>query len=114
MAFSEIELKRIDNLVGEMCRNLTNPEFKDELSLEYKVQGHDVVVFEKRPGYGKHVGGMETDAAKIKYVRTKSEWRLYWMRQDLKWHGYEMLSSSKKLEDLVEEIEKDPFCCFFG
>ncbi|MHB9052726.1 MAG: DUF3024 domain-containing protein [Thermoleophilia bacterium] len=37
---------------------------------------------------------MEIPVAKLKYVRTKNEWRLFWQRRDLKWHAYELLSSS--------------------
>jgi hypothetical protein len=36
------------------------------------------------------------------------------MRRDLKWHGYEMLPSSKDLKELVDEIDADPYACFFG
>jgi hypothetical protein len=59
MAFSEIELKLIDRILGGLCRRRNRPEFKDELSLEYKVEGHDVIVFERRPRYGALVGVMD-------------------------------------------------------
>jgi len=114
MAFSELELKTIDQVVGGLCRRRNNPKIKDELSLEYKVNGHDVVVFERRPRYGALVGVMDSPVAKIKFVRATGEWRLYWMRRDLKWHGYEVLPSSDRLDQLVAEIDEDPQCCFFG
>ena len=114
MAFSEIELKRIENLVGDLCRRRSPAEFRDELRLEYKIQGHDVVIFEWRQQYGDQTGFYDTPVAKIKFVRTKNEWRLYWMRADLKWHGYEMLPSSRDLAELVNEIDEDPFAAFFG
>ena len=114
MAFSEIELKRVDRAVGGLCRRRNRPEFKDELSLEYEVKGHDVVLLERRPRYGRLVGITDLPVAKIKFVRTANEWRLYWMRSDLKWHGYDLLPSSRDLEELVAEIDKDPYCCFFG
>ena len=114
MAFSEIELKHIDQVVGGLCRRRSRPGFKDELSLEYKVEGHDVVIFERRPRYGALVGVTDSPVAKLKFVRTMGEWRLFWMKRDLKWHGYVTLLSSKKLDELVAEVDKDPFCCFFG
>lgn len=36
------------------------------------------------------------------------------MRKDLKWHLYEPLSESTRLEALVEEVDKDPYGAFFG
>ncbi len=114
MAFSEIELKQIDRAVGGLCRRRNRPEMKDKLSLEYTVHRHDVVLFERRPEYGARVGVDDSPVAKFKFVRETGEWRLFWMRRDLKWHGYEMLPSSKRLEKLVEEVDQDPYCCFFG
>lgn len=113
MGFSEIELKQIDQAVGGMCRRRNRPEFKDELSLEYAVDGHDVVVFERRPRF-RGPGVTDLPCAKLKFVKTTGEWRLYWMRRDLKWHGYEPLPSSDRLDQLVAEIDEDPNCCFFG
>jgi hypothetical protein len=52
--------------------------------------------------------------AKLKFIRSAGKWRLYWMRADLKWHEYPGLSSSHRLEDLVQEIDDDPLACFFG
>jgi hypothetical protein len=71
-------------------------------------------LFERRPRYGQLVGITDSPVAKIKFVRSADEWRLYWMRRDLKWRSYEMLSSSRNLEELVREIDEDPYCCFFG
>ena len=114
MAFSDIELERIDSVVGDLCRKRNRSEVSDQLNLEYYVDHHDVVLFERRPAYSPFVGVVDSPVAKFKYVRTKDEWRLYWMRRDLKWHGYDMLLSSKDLSDLVAEVDEDPFCCFFG
>lgn len=87
---------------------------KDKFSLEYRVKGHDVLVYEQRLYWRDPNEITETPVAKIKLVRIVNEWRLYWMRRDLKWHGYEMLPSSKDLKDLVDEIDADQYACFFG
>ena len=114
MAFSEIEMARIKKAVGGLCRRRTSPEIRDKLRLEYSVYRHDIEIFEVRPHW-KYPGEiMETPVAKIKYIRTVNEWRLYWMRQDLKWHSYEPHSVSRILEELVEAVDRDEYCCFFG
>ena len=41
MAFSEIELKRIEQEVGGLCKRRSPTHLKDELSLEYRIKGHD-------------------------------------------------------------------------
>ncbi len=114
MSFSEIELKRIDRLVGDFCRRRSPDHMRDELRLEYRIHGHAVEIYEWRQRYGEETGFFDSPVAKIKFVRTKNEWRLYWQRADLKWHSYEMLPSSRDLAELVNEIDDDPFGCFFG
>jgi hypothetical protein len=114
MEFSELELKLIDKEVGGLCRKLNQPEYKDELSIEYRVYRQDVVIFERRPAYNKPNETIEIPSAKIKYFRTKHEWRLFWMRKDLKWHIYKPFSSSVNLSDLMIEVESDPHGCFWG
>ena len=114
MAFSEPELKKIDKLVGTMCRDRSPSDIKDELELIYRVKGHDVTILEKRPDWQDPCETMEIPVAKLKYVRTKNEWRLYWQRRDLKWHSYDLLPYSRDLKELVGEVDEDPYCCFFG
>jgi hypothetical protein len=114
MAFSKLELELIDKEVGGLCREMNRPEFKDELSIIYRVEKQDVIIFEKRPAYQRPKEYIETPAAKLKYLRTKNEWRLFWMRGDLKWHGYNPKKKSVKLSGLVAEIKSDTYGCFWG
>ncbi len=114
MAFSDLELELIDKEVGGLYRKLNQPEYKDELSIEYRIDRHEVVISERRPAYNQPNETVEIPAAKFKYFRTKHEWRLLWMRGDLKWHSYKLSSSSVSLSDLVTEVKSDPYGCFCG
>ena len=114
MAFDDLEGRRIERIVGGLCNARTPEHVREKLSLEYRVNGHDVVLFERRPPWDGRPGFMETPVAKMKFVRSVGEWRLYWMRRDLKWHRYEPLPASPELKDLIGEVDRDPFCCFFG
>jgi hypothetical protein len=114
MAFSEIELARVEKAVGGLCQRRTRPEIRDKLRFEYAVQRHDIELYEVRPHWKYPSEELKTPVAKIRYVRTTNEWRLFWMRQDLNWHSYEPHAVSNSLEELVEAVDKDEYCCFFG
>lgn len=114
MAFTEIDLARIEKIVGGYCRVKTKPEIRDRLRMEYSIDKHDVVMYEVRPHWKLPGEELETPIAKAKYVRTVNEWRLYWMRADLKWHLYEPMPRSRGLQDLVDAIDRDRYGCFFG
>lgn len=114
MAFREVDLKRIEQTVGGFCGNCSPGHLKDKLRLTYEVKGHEVVIVERRPRWDNETEWTETPVAKLKFIRSANKWRLYWMRVDMKWHKYPGLSSSHRLDVLLEEIDADPLACFFG
>jgi hypothetical protein len=114
MAFSEIELKNIDNKVGALCRWRSPARIKDKLYFEYEVIRHDVIIWERRPRYNDPSIWTKSAVAKLKYDRTNRRWKLYWMRSDMKWHLYDPSSSTGDLDLLVDEVDRDPHGAFFG
>jgi hypothetical protein len=87
MAFNELDLQRIERIVGGFCRRRTRPEHADELRLLYEVDGQSVVISEERPDWRDPAERMHTPVAKLRFARTSGLWTLYWMRADLKWHA---------------------------
>jgi hypothetical protein len=114
MAFSELELKRIEKTVGQLCLKRSPAPLKQQLRLEYVVNGHEVCIVERRPRWDKPEQWSESPIAKLKFVRTIQQWQLYWQRANLTWQGYEPCFSSPDVAALVREIDTDPHGCFFG
>ena len=114
MAFSEIELKYIENTVGRMCKQRSPVHLSDQLRTVYVVKGHGVTVYEERPHWKNPQKWISSGIAKFKYTRKQDVWKLYWMRQDLKWHLYEPFPESRTIGRLVAEVDKDPHGAFFG
>jgi len=114
MAFSESELKLIENTVGKMCQRRSPEHLRDEVRITYKVINHSVEVYEQRPRWNNPEEWTSTPVAKFLYTRTTKKWKLYWMRQNLKWYLYEPLPESTTVEKLVAEVDKDPNGAFFG
>ena len=114
MPFRELELKRIEQTVGEWRKRRSPAHLKGKLRLEYSVKGHDVVIFERRPRWDNQNEWTESPVAKLKFIRSADKWRLYWQPPDLKWHDYPGPSSSGRISNLVQEIDADPLACFFG
>ncbi len=48
MAFSEFELKQIENTVGKLCKRRSPVHVRDQLRTTYVVKGHDVTMYEER------------------------------------------------------------------
>jgi hypothetical protein len=112
--FSELDLERIDRTVGDLCRRRSPPEHRHQVRIEYRVTRHEVLIYETRPAFRDASRWTEGGIAKLRFVRTAGEWRLFWQRASLKWQSYEPVPSSRDLRDLVAEVDRDPYGCFFG
>jgi hypothetical protein len=114
MAFSEIELKLIENTVGKMCQRRSPVHLSDEVKTTYKVIDSAVEIYEERPGWRHRDRWSSSRIARFRYTRSTRKWKLYWMRQDLKWQLYEPFSESTAIEKLVTEVDTDPHAAFWG
>jgi hypothetical protein len=114
VAFDDLELKRIDKTVGELCRRLTKPQYADQLRFVYEIAGHAVSIFEERPPWDGVGEWTRMGVARFRFACTRGEWQLYWMRRDLKWHRYEPEAATPDLASLVEVVEADKYGAFLG
>jgi DUF3024 family protein len=116
VAFSEIELKKIDKLVGGLCRSKTKPDIRDQLRFEYEIKNHNVYIWEVRPVFFDPTQETKHGVARFQFIRTRNRWKLYWMRADLKWHAYEPEpgQAMTDLKEQVAEVENDRYGAFFG
>lgn len=115
MAISEFEIKRIEKLVGAFVETKRPPaHIRPQLDIGYRITNQSFEIFEIRPKFNKPEEKHEISVAKATYVKTKKIWKLYWMRADLKWHGYQPFPESKSLEEIIETIKADEHYCFWG
>ena len=114
VAFTEIEIHKIRKLVGTLCQKRSPEHIRDKLRCEYRIQNQEVIIFEVRPRWNNPSEETWAPFAKLKFIRSKNHWRLFWQRADMKWHKYGPLDSSRSLAELVAEIDADTHGCFFG
>jgi len=114
MAFSELEKKLIEKVVGKFCDIRVPMRVRDQLRNGYRVDGQNLFIYESRPMWNKPSEWMDLDFAKLTYVKSKGNWKLYWKRASGKWKLYEPHSESRELGDLINTIDQDRYGCFFG
>ena len=115
MAVSEFETKRIEKIMeGYLERTRPPVHIRNELDIAYRIDNQSVELFEVRPAFQNPDQKIEHAIAKATYVKRANEWRLYWMRADLKWHRYEPVPEVDSLEEFLQVIEEDAHGCFYG
>lgn len=74
MAFNEVDLKRIEQTVGVLCGKRSPGHLKDKVRLTYAVNGHEVVITERRLRWDNETEWTETLVAKLKFIRSANKW----------------------------------------
>jgi hypothetical protein len=114
MSFSDIDIQRIKNEVGGLCKRKTPVHLKDKLRFDYAIEKQNVIIYEIRPVWNNPAEFTSLPIAKLTYVAIRKIWKLYWKRASGKWVRYETETSAKDLRALVQAIEEDIYGCFFG
>ena len=115
MAFSKHE--RAANhaaLKWFLARRIPLEHVRDQLDYGHAIVGHTVDLQEIRPGWQDKSTTRQHAFARIKYVRARDHWKLYWKRANLKWYLYEPSSIHESLQEALAVIHEDSYGCFFG
>ena len=75
-----------------------------------------LILFEIRPlpfeeGYVKII---KPEFAKLRYIKSRKLWKLYWKRASGKWHLYDPYPESTSLSVLLEVTDEDVYGAFKG
>lgn len=115
MALNDIERKRIEKMVETFVqKRRPAPHIRPELDIGFRVAGQSVEIFEIRPRWTEPDVKMEHPVAKATFVRSRAHWKIFWMRRDLKWHGYEPLPAVDSIEKFLAAVDEDRYACFWG
>jgi len=115
MAFNEFELKKHQQLLDNYIENIRPSEnIRKELDISYRIINQSVEIYGIRPQYDNPKQINNIEIAKTTYVRTQDVWKIYWMRSDLKWHGYEPNPEVETLSYFLDIIQEDSYGCFWG
>ncbi|MCB1667127.1 MAG: DUF3024 domain-containing protein [Porticoccaceae bacterium] len=115
MAISEFEEKRCEREVKKfMEAKRPPPHVRNQLDFGYRIENQSVEMFEIRPEWGNPEKIMQIPFAKATYVKKAKIWKIYWQRQDLKWHSYQPVPEVEFLEDFLAVVSEDKHGCFFG
>lgn len=115
MAFTDLERARNLRALNWFLERRRPPEhIRPQLDIGYVIDGQTVDIIESRPDWRDATVVRQTPLARVRFVRTRTHWCLYWMRQDLEWHRYEPSAIHASLKSALQTIDTDAHSCFFG
>ena len=99
MVLFEHKIPEIKVKMGSCIERIRpKPEIQDKLDISFKIHDQSVETFEIRETMD--AGQIDSPIAKATFVRSENSWKVFWMRQDLKWHGYRQKLSRQFLNSL--------------
>ena len=115
MAISEFEIKKCKREIEKFLSIRRPPvHLRNQVDFGYRIENQSVVLFEIRPEWRNPDNKLELPFAKATYVKKHKHWRIYWQRQDLKWHSYTPMPSVQYFEEFLSIVNEDDNACFFG
>lgn len=84
--------------------------------IDVDVSDRAITILECRPPSRDDIGPEWTrlPIARLRFTKTRSEWTLYWCDRRLRYHRYDDVAPTERIEELVAEIERDPAGAFWG
>ena len=91
-----------------------NPEIRKQLDIGYSFHNQIFELVEMFPQWNNPTEILSIPFARIKFVKRKKLWKLYWKQSNGSWKLYQPFSYSTHLDAILNCIEKDTHSCFFG
>lgn len=89
---------------------------QDQVRIEIDVSDRAITVLECRPPWRGDDDAEWTrlPVARMRYVKNRDEWTLYWPDRNSDFHEYDLVEPSPDIQDLLDEIDADPTAIFRG
>lgn len=102
--------------IRHFCEQRVPPHAPHQVRVEADISPTAVTIVELRAPWRSHYGPERTrgDVARLRFVAKHKHWVLYWPDRNQKWHLCDLLKPSPDVLVLLDEIERDPTCIFWG
>jgi hypothetical protein len=114
MALPPFIRKSIENKLQAYCEEGVPDHIRDKLRYGFKIRGNSVTLFEERSSFPDRSRWVEIVVAQFRFNQENGKWTLYWADRNSRWHIYYDLNPNKNFDVLLQEVEKDPTCIFWG
>lgn len=116
MAFTAAEQAQHLEVLEKIFWSKRRPplDMRDQVREGQRFDSQSIELFLVRPSFADPKKPYEESIAKITYVRSKDEWRIYWKRASGQWERYPEAPAQPSLSKALEIVDEDAFYCFFG
>ncbi|WP_230207829.1 DUF3024 domain-containing protein [Microlunatus sp. Gsoil 973] len=101
--------------VRRWCVQRVPEQALDQVRVECEVTPRHLTIVERRAPWRADYGREWTrfPIARLRYTKTTRTWSLFWRDRNLRFHRYDPLISSDRVNELLDEIDHDPTGIFW-
>jgi hypothetical protein len=102
--------------VRRLCTERVPADLTDQVRIECEEDPRAVTIVERRPPWREDCGPEWTrlPIARLRYVGMTRLWTLFYHRHTGHWERYPLLGATGRIDPLLNELEHDPICIFWG
>lgn len=111
----DLDVARIRRFVERRNERIP-PHARDQIRIEVDFDAGSATILECRPPWRPDYGPEWTRSpiARLRYTKSRKEWALFWGDRNLKFHTYDLTAPTSDVAALLEEVDRDPTCIFWG
>jgi Protein of unknown function (DUF3024) len=112
VALPELDVAR----VRRWCAARVPEHARHQVRVECDASPRHLTIIERRAPWHDDLGPDWTTLpiARLRYTADGRAWTLYYRDRNLRFHSYDMLAPSPRVDDLLAELDRDPTSIFWG
>jgi hypothetical protein len=112
MALPELDVAR----VRRWCVARVPEHARHQVRVECRAAPRHLTIVERRAPGPEECGAEWTTfpIARMRYTVADKSWTLYWRDRNLRFHLYDLVAPSSRVNDLLAEVDRDPTSIFWG
>ena len=102
--------------VRHYCEQRVPPHALHQVRVELVHTRGAVTIVEHRAPWREGIGPEWTThgIARMRYTAKTGLWTLYWRDRNGRWHRYDLIDPTPDVRLLIDEVDRDPTCIFWG
>jgi Protein of unknown function (DUF3024) len=100
--------------LAEFCAEHSSTPGADRLQYVYAIETNAAVLLAQRPGFVNPADWVSAPVARFRYSEARSEWSLYWIDANAKWHRVSNVSATSDIRALLRTVVSDPLGVFWS
>ncbi len=114
MALPELTRQQVERRLTAFCDARVPAHVRNKVRLAFSIRGNKVTLIEERVGWQDPSRWIQSPVARFDYDAASGAWTLRCRDRNCKWYFYELQPPTKRFDDLIEEVQRDPTGIFWG